>query len=136
MNADTPLWKAHDIGERLQDKIEALPGVERAFVHVDHETSHAPVRIFVCCPTSQPPLSSLPPMPFAFPSHTLPRLPPRKHAIPRTLAHADLLFTGAPQVPLGTRHRGLSPGADGVRTRRGRECSPADGAGRRVRRGR
>ena len=44
MNADTPLWKAHDIAERLQDKIEALPGVERAFVHVDHETSHAPVR--------------------------------------------------------------------------------------------
>ena len=46
MDANTPLWKAHDIGERLQDKIEALPGVERAFVHVDHETSHAPVRIF------------------------------------------------------------------------------------------
>ena len=45
MNADTPLWKAHDVGERLQDKIEALPGVERAFVHVDHETSHAPVRV-------------------------------------------------------------------------------------------
>ena len=43
MNADTPLWKAHDIAERLQDKIEALPGVERAFVHVDHETTHTPV---------------------------------------------------------------------------------------------
>ncbi|KAH9932070.1 CDF manganese transporter [Epithele typhae] len=42
MNAETPLWKAHDIGERLQDKIEALPGVERTFVHVDHETNHAP----------------------------------------------------------------------------------------------
>ena len=44
MNADTPLWKAHDLAEQLQNKIEALPGVERAFVHVDHETSHAPVR--------------------------------------------------------------------------------------------
>ncbi|KAI1793069.1 CDF manganese transporter [Ganoderma leucocontextum] len=42
MNADTPLWKAHDLAEQLQNKIEALPGVERAFVHVDHETSHAP----------------------------------------------------------------------------------------------
>ncbi|KAI0714832.1 CDF manganese transporter [Earliella scabrosa] len=44
MNADTPLWKAHDISEELQEKIEALPGVERAFVHVDHETHHTPVR--------------------------------------------------------------------------------------------
>ncbi|TBU46164.1 CDF manganese transporter [Dichomitus squalens] len=42
MSADTPLWRAHDVAEKLQDKIEALPGVERAFVHVDHETSHAP----------------------------------------------------------------------------------------------
>lgn len=43
MNADTPLWKAHDISQQLQDKIEVLPSVERAFVHVDHETSHVPV---------------------------------------------------------------------------------------------
>lgn len=42
MNANTPLWKAHDISQQLQDKIEVLPNVERAFVHVDHETSHTP----------------------------------------------------------------------------------------------
>ncbi|TFK56532.1 hypothetical protein OE88DRAFT_29216 [Heliocybe sulcata] len=42
MSANTPLWKAHDISQQLQDKIEVLPGVERAFVHVDHETTHTP----------------------------------------------------------------------------------------------
>ncbi|KAF8665411.1 hypothetical protein AX16_000430 [Volvariella volvacea WC 439] len=42
MNADTPLWRAHDISQQLQDKIEVLPNVERAFVHVDHETTHMP----------------------------------------------------------------------------------------------
>ncbi|KAH9831261.1 cation efflux family-domain-containing protein [Rhodofomes roseus] len=42
MHADTPLGKAHDISQQLQDKIEVLPNVERAFVHVDHETTHAP----------------------------------------------------------------------------------------------
>ncbi|KII93308.1 hypothetical protein PLICRDRAFT_151886 [Plicaturopsis crispa FD-325 SS-3] len=42
MDADTPLWKAHDISQQLQDKIEVLPNVERAFVHVDHETTHVP----------------------------------------------------------------------------------------------
>jgi len=42
MNANTPLWKAHDLSQQLQDKIEVLPNVERAFVHVDHETSHVP----------------------------------------------------------------------------------------------
>lgn len=44
MHANTPLWKAHDLSQQLQDKIEVLPGVDRAFVHVDHETTHAPVR--------------------------------------------------------------------------------------------
>jgi hypothetical protein len=44
MHADTPLWKAHDLSQHLQDKLETLPGVERAFVHVDHETTHTPVR--------------------------------------------------------------------------------------------
>ncbi|KAI0728176.1 CDF-like metal transporter [Fomitopsis betulina] len=43
MSADMPLWKAHDISQQLQDKLESLPNVERAFVHVDHETTHAPV---------------------------------------------------------------------------------------------
>ncbi|KAH8094713.1 cation efflux family-domain-containing protein [Cristinia sonorae] len=42
MDASTPLWKAHDISQQLQDKIEVLPNVDRAFVHVDHETTHAP----------------------------------------------------------------------------------------------
>ncbi|KAG7099965.1 hypothetical protein E1B28_001758 [Marasmius oreades] len=42
MNANTPLWKAHDLSEKLQDKIEGLPNVERAFVHVDYETTHSP----------------------------------------------------------------------------------------------
>ena len=45
MDASTPLWKAHDISQQLQDKLEELPNVERAFVHVDHETTHAPVRL-------------------------------------------------------------------------------------------
>lgn len=44
MDASTPLWKAHDLSQQLQDKIEVLPNVERAFVHVDHETTHMPVR--------------------------------------------------------------------------------------------
>ncbi|KAJ6509002.1 cation efflux family-domain-containing protein [Mycena sanguinolenta] len=42
MDADTPLWKAHDLSQALQDKIEQLPNVGRAFVHVDHEISHKP----------------------------------------------------------------------------------------------
>ncbi|KAG8219383.1 CDF manganese transporter [Butyriboletus roseoflavus] len=42
MDASTPLWKAHDVSQQLQDKLEELPNVERAFVHVDHETTHAP----------------------------------------------------------------------------------------------
>jgi hypothetical protein len=44
MDGATPLWQAHDISQQLQDKIEVLPNVERAFVHVDHETTHRPVR--------------------------------------------------------------------------------------------
>ncbi|KAG0320214.1 hypothetical protein BGZ97_000445 [Linnemannia gamsii] len=42
MSPDTPLMVSHDISESLQIKLEALPNVERAFVHVDYETSHAP----------------------------------------------------------------------------------------------
>ncbi|KAJ7695990.1 hypothetical protein B0H17DRAFT_1198311 [Mycena rosella] len=42
MEADTPLWKAHDLSQTLQDKIEQMPNVGRAFVHVDHEISHKP----------------------------------------------------------------------------------------------
>jgi cation diffusion facilitator family transporter len=36
-----PLPDAHDVGEALQRKIEALPNVERAFVHLDTEFDHA-----------------------------------------------------------------------------------------------
>ncbi|KAH8925678.1 CDF-like metal transporter [Atractiella rhizophila] len=42
MKPDTPLIKAHDVSQELQDALETLPNVARAFVHVDHEVSHAP----------------------------------------------------------------------------------------------
>ncbi|KAG7097590.1 hypothetical protein E1B28_004927 [Marasmius oreades] len=40
MDAETPLWKTHDVSQDLQDQLEKLPMVERAFVHVDHEVHH------------------------------------------------------------------------------------------------
>lgn len=39
---DLPLKEAHFIGESLQIKIEKLPEVERAFVHLDFECEHKP----------------------------------------------------------------------------------------------
>jgi len=36
------LREAHDIGESLQHKLEQLPDIERAFVHVDFEWEHKP----------------------------------------------------------------------------------------------
>ncbi|KAK2654419.1 hypothetical protein Ddye_014275 [Dipteronia dyeriana] len=36
------LHKAHNIGEALQEKLEQLPEVERAFVHIDFEFTHRP----------------------------------------------------------------------------------------------
>ena len=39
---DMPLRQAHDIGESLQNTIEQMPEVERAFVHIDFETAHYP----------------------------------------------------------------------------------------------
>ncbi|XP_010554891.1 PREDICTED: putative metal tolerance protein C3 [Tarenaya hassleriana] len=39
---DLPLKEAHTIGETLQIKIEELPEVERAFVHLDYECEHKP----------------------------------------------------------------------------------------------
>uniref|UniRef100_A0A5K3F6T8 ZT_dimer domain-containing protein n=2 Tax=Mesocestoides corti TaxID=53468 RepID=A0A5K3F6T8_MESCO len=36
------LHKAHDIGETLQQKLESLEEVERAFVHLDYEVAHHP----------------------------------------------------------------------------------------------
>nr|XP_043622721.1 metal tolerance protein 10-like [Erigeron canadensis] len=40
--ADMVLSEAHDIGEMLQEKLERLPEVERAFVHIDFEYTHVP----------------------------------------------------------------------------------------------
>lgn len=42
MDADDTLRHTHDTAEALQIKLEGLPNVERAYVHVDFETSHAP----------------------------------------------------------------------------------------------
>ncbi|GLT31975.1 hypothetical protein SLA2020_066720 [Shorea laevis] len=39
---DMVLNKAHNIGEELQQKLEQLPEVERAFVHIDFEFTHTP----------------------------------------------------------------------------------------------
>ena len=36
------LKEAHAIGESLQIKLEELPEVERAFVHLDFESRHKP----------------------------------------------------------------------------------------------
>ncbi|XP_010253331.1 PREDICTED: metal tolerance protein 11 isoform X1 [Nelumbo nucifera] len=40
--SDMPLREAHDIGESLQEKLELLPEIERAFVHLDYEFTHKP----------------------------------------------------------------------------------------------
>ncbi|MCL7026113.1 hypothetical protein MKW94_018029 [Papaver nudicaule] len=37
-----PLREAHDVGEALQIKLERLPEIERAFVHLDYEFTHKP----------------------------------------------------------------------------------------------
>jgi divalent metal cation (Fe/Co/Zn/Cd) transporter len=42
MDAEETLRFTHDVAEELQIKLESLPDVERAYVHVDYETSHAP----------------------------------------------------------------------------------------------
>eukprot|EP00249_Psilotum_nudum_P023870 c29013_g1_i1 orf=264-1451(+) len=42
LQADMPLQMAHDIGESLQNKLELLPDIERAFVHLDYEVTHRP----------------------------------------------------------------------------------------------
>lgn len=39
---DMDLHLAHDIGETLQQKLESLQEVERAFVHLDYECTHNP----------------------------------------------------------------------------------------------
>ncbi|XP_064966334.1 metal tolerance protein 5-like isoform X2 [Musa acuminata AAA Group] len=40
--SEMPLREAHDIGEALQEKLEQLPEIERAFVHLDYEFMHKP----------------------------------------------------------------------------------------------
>ncbi|KAJ4306551.1 hypothetical protein N0V88_001355 [Collariella sp. IMI 366227] len=42
MDPDASLMETHDIAEELQIKLERLPDVERAYVHVDYETTHKP----------------------------------------------------------------------------------------------
>ncbi|KAL6998868.1 Metal tolerance protein 10, variant 2 [Sarracenia purpurea var. burkii] len=39
---DMLLSQTHNIGETLQEKLEQLPDVERAFVHIDFEFTHRP----------------------------------------------------------------------------------------------
>lgn len=52
---DLPLKEAHAIGESLQNKIEKLPEVERAFVHLDYECDHKPEHtVLNKLPSSQP----------------------------------------------------------------------------------
>ncbi|EPE31884.1 cation diffusion facilitator 1 [Glarea lozoyensis ATCC 20868] len=42
MNPGRSLRETHDVAEELQIKLESLPDVERAYVHVDYETTHKP----------------------------------------------------------------------------------------------
>jgi cation diffusion facilitator family transporter len=42
MNPARSLRDTHDVAEELQIKLESLPDVERAYVHVDYETTHKP----------------------------------------------------------------------------------------------
>ncbi|KAL5563379.1 hypothetical protein UlMin_033126 [Ulmus minor] len=52
---DLPLKDAHLIGESLQIKLEKLPEVERAFVHLDFECEHKPEHsVLHRLPNSQP----------------------------------------------------------------------------------
>ncbi|XP_075503917.1 metal tolerance protein 4-like [Primulina tabacum] len=52
---ELPLKEAHIIGESLQIKIEKIPEVERAFVHIDYECEHKPEHTIVAkLPNSDP----------------------------------------------------------------------------------
>jgi divalent metal cation (Fe/Co/Zn/Cd) transporter len=42
MPRETRLVESHDVGEALQNKLEKMPDIDRAFVHVDHEFEHYP----------------------------------------------------------------------------------------------
>ncbi|XP_040376650.1 metal tolerance protein 3 [Oryza brachyantha] len=55
LSEDMHLGEVHSIGESLQNKIEKLPVVERAFVHVDFESRHKPEhRVRSRLPSSEP----------------------------------------------------------------------------------
>ncbi|KAK4575112.1 hypothetical protein LTR86_000964 [Recurvomyces mirabilis] len=42
LSQDMTVKESHDVAEELQMKLESLPDVERSYVHIDYETSHAP----------------------------------------------------------------------------------------------
>ncbi|KAG9250391.1 cation efflux family-domain-containing protein [Emericellopsis atlantica] len=44
MDPEETMREAHDVAEELQFKLEGLPDVERAYVHIDYETTHKPER--------------------------------------------------------------------------------------------
>ncbi|KAM4064808.1 cation efflux family protein [Hirsutella rhossiliensis] len=46
MDPSSSLAEAHDVAEELQVKLECLPDVERAYVHIDYETTHKPEHAF------------------------------------------------------------------------------------------
>ncbi|CAK7197656.1 hypothetical protein SEUCBS139899_000304 [Sporothrix eucalyptigena] len=46
MPQDATLGETHDVAEELQSKLECLPDIERAYVHVDYETTHKPEHAF------------------------------------------------------------------------------------------
>lgn len=41
VDPEMKIREAHDIGEGLQKKIEAIPEVERAYIHLDHDYEHS-----------------------------------------------------------------------------------------------
>jgi len=42
MNPEATLKATHDVAEEPQMKLESLPNIERAYVHVDYENTHKP----------------------------------------------------------------------------------------------
>ncbi|CAG9942160.1 unnamed protein product [Clonostachys rosea f. rosea IK726] len=46
MDPTGTLMTTHDVAEALQFKLESLPDIERAYVHIDYETTHKPEHAF------------------------------------------------------------------------------------------
>ncbi|KAM5356390.1 hypothetical protein ACJ41O_003036 [Fusarium nematophilum] len=46
MDPTQSLQESHDVAEALQSKLEDLPDIERAYVHIDYETTHKPEHAF------------------------------------------------------------------------------------------